>query len=108
LVNYGQFLYKQKKKEKQSKKSAQITKELKVSPKISQHDYSIRLNKAHEFLKKKYKVRMSVFFKGREMMHQDLGQNIIQKFISDVGLYGNPDGEPSKSGKTITVVINPK
>lgn len=51
---------------------------------------------------------MSVFFKGREIMHQDLGQNIIQKFISDVGLYGNPDGEPSKSGKTITVVINPK
>jgi len=108
LVNYGQFLYKQKKKEKQAKKSVQVTKELKVSPKISQHDYQIRLNKAYEFLKKKYKVRMSVFFKGRELMHQDLGQNIIERFVADVHEYGIPDGPISKSGKTIIVVINPK
>lgn len=108
LVNFGQFLYKQKKKDRQSKRSVQVTKELKVSPKISTHDYQVRLNKAIEFLKKRNKIRFSVFFKGREIVHQDLGQNIIERFILDVQELGVPDSGVIKAGKSLVVVVNPK
>ena len=59
LVNYGQFMYQQKKKEKSARKSAQVTKELKMSPKISENDYQVRLNKAKVFLSKRYKINLS-------------------------------------------------
>lgn len=108
IIDYGQFMYQQKKKEKQSKKSAQVTKELKMSPKISEHDYMVRLTKGIEFLKKKYKVKLTIFFRGREIVHQSLGESVLNRFIEQISEYGIADKEITRSGRQMIAIINPK
>jgi len=104
LIDYGQFLYKQKKKEKQSKKTSQIIKEIKMSPKISDHDYTVRLNKSKKFLEKKYKIKVNIFFRGREIVHNELGFKLIQRFIGDISELGSAETEPQRNGRSIIVI----
>ena len=108
LVNYGQFMYHQKKKDKQSKKSAQVTKELKMSPKISEHDYQVRVNQGVKFLQKRNKLKLTIFFRGREIMHSELGYELANKYIEAVKEAGTPEGGPAKTGRSLTVMISPK
>ena len=109
IIDFGQFVYQQKKKRKQTKqRGGQTLKELKLSPKMSDNDYQVRLNRGVEFLKKKYKVKLSLFFKGREVMHQQLGADIMQRYIDEIKPYGDPEGELQKSGRSMIININPK
>ena len=108
LVDYGQFMYQQKKKSKQGKKSVQVTKELKMSPKISEHDYQVRLNQGFKFLEKKYKIKLTIFFKGREIVHSELGYELANRYINDIKELGNAENQPSMSGRSLIVIISPK
>lgn len=108
LVDYGQFMYQQKKKEKQAKKVVNVIKELKLSHKISTHDYQVRLEQANKFLQKKYKVKVSIMFRGREIVHMALGETLMKKFISEIAEVGVPDSEISKAGKSLIVIMRPK
>tara|TARA_Y100000591_G_scaffold328360_1_gene354685 strand:+ start:1799 stop:2176 length:378 start_codon:yes stop_codon:yes gene_type:complete len=109
IVDYGQFMYHQKKKEKQSKRSGQVIKELKLSHKISSHDYNVRINQAIKFLNKKFKVKITVVFRGREIVFRDnLGMEMVLRFLSDIEEYGIKDNDIVKSGRNLSVMINPK
>jgi translation initiation factor IF-3 len=109
IVNYGQFMYHQKKKEKQSKKTTQVIKELKMSHKISVHDYNVRINQAVKFLSKRFKVKLTIVFRGREIVFRDnLGVEIVKRFINDIEEYGIKDNDIVKSGRNLSVLINPK
>ena len=102
-------MYQQKKKEKQQKKATQTLKELKMSHKISIHDYTVRINQAKKFLGKKHKVKLTIPFRGREIMYRDqLGTKIIDRFLGDIAEYGIKDNDLIKSGKNLSVIINPK
>ncbi|MFC1616821.1 translation initiation factor IF-3 [Candidatus Margulisiibacteriota bacterium] len=109
IVDFGQFRYQQQKKDKQSKKSSktQVLKELKMSPKISEHDYNVRLTSAKKFLGKKYTVKLAIFFKGREITHPQLGKDLINRFLDDVKEVGNAACDMSTSGRIFSVMINP-
>ena len=108
LVNYGQFMYQQKKKEKQSKRSAQVTKELKMSPKISEHDYQVRVNQGIKFLGKRYKLKLTIFFRGREIMHSELGYDLANRYIEAIKEIGTAESPPARTGRSLTVMISPK
>lgn len=108
LVNYGQFMYQQKKKEKQNKKGAQVTKELKMSPKISEHDYQVRVNQGLKFLGKRYKVKLTIFFRGREVVHSELGYDLAERYIQAIKEIGTAESNPMKTGRSLTVMISPK
>lgn len=110
LVNYGQFCYEQKKKERKAKKlnKNHITKELKLSVKISSNDYNVRLNKAKEFLGKGYAVKVSVFFRGREVTRKSFGVEVLEKFILDIEEYGQVAGKIIDSNRMIYIMIIPK
>lgn len=111
LADYGQFLYQQKKKDKQQKKQsqAQVIKEIKMSHKISSNDYETRLNQAKKFLGKRYKIKLTVTFKGREIVFRDtLGMQRVDQFLNDIVDYGVKDNDVVKSGKNINLLINPK
>jgi len=111
LINYGQFMYQQKKKSKQNKakKSSNVIKEIKLSHKISIHDYNVRVNHAKKFLSKKNKVKLTIFFKGREITYRDnLGVQTAERFLEDIQDYGTKDNDIVKSGRNLTVLINPK
>tara|TARA_B100001989_G_C24521733_1_gene456243 strand:+ start:543 stop:914 length:372 start_codon:yes stop_codon:yes gene_type:complete len=109
IVDYGQYIYQQKKKEKQSKKTTQTIKELKMSHKISSHDYNVRINQAIKFLTKRFKVKTTLVFRGREIAYREtLGMKLIERFLSDLEEYGTKDDIIVKSGRNLSVLINPK
>jgi len=110
LVNIGQYKYEQQKKEKKSKKTqpSHVTKELKLSIKISGHDYMVRVNRAKTFLAKGYTVKVSILFKGREITRKDLGREVIERFIKDVAECGGPLGEILDSNRIIFIMLSSK
>ena len=103
----GEFKYHQKKKDKQ-KKSVTTIKELKMRPSISSNDFDVRVSRAKSFLKKNFKVKLTIFFKGREIVHQDLGMQLIDKFIKATQEYGSPIENTNKKGRFLITIINPK
>ncbi len=110
LVNIGQYKYQQQKKDKQSKKAKrnQVVKELKMSPKISSHDFGIRIQKGRKFLQSGYKVKVSIAFRGREITHMDIGEELINKYISEVEDLGAVDGTVMRSGRSLIAMIHAK
>lgn len=105
VLNYGQFKYQQNKKDKQAKKSnkSNIVKEIKMSPKISIHDYTVRVNHSKSFLEKGYRVKLTIPFRGREIMHKDLGNELAQRFIEDIKDFGTPDSELQSAPRSLVV-----
>jgi len=110
IMNFGKYIYEQKKKEKEQKKRHHIqkVKELKFTANIDLHDYQTKLRHAIEFLKDGSKLRATMMFRGREMAHQELGMNIIGNLIRDLGEFGEPESEPKLFGRNLVVTFNPK
>jgi translation initiation factor IF-3 len=110
LINYGQYKYQLKKKERQSKKvvRSQISKEIKMSPKISEHDYKVRYERGVSFLSKGYKVKLTVLFKGREMLHQEFGMELAKRYAKDLEELGTVDGNILQAKRSLVMILNPK
>ena len=79
-----------------------------MSPKISDNDYNVRLKRGKEFLTKGFKLKMTIFFKGREIVHSGLGHDVINRYIEDIEEYGSADAPPVQAKRLITVVLSPK
>ncbi len=109
LVDYGKFRYEQAKREKESKKHQHATKvkEVQLSPKIDPHDLGVKLQHAIGFLCEDMKVKATLKFRGREMAHTEFGFQVVQKFLTDLAAYGQPDFEPKLVGRGIIVMITP-
>lgn len=109
LVDYGKFRYEQAKKDKEAKKHhhANKVKEIQLGANIDPHDYGVKLNHGIEFLCEEMKVKVTLRFRGREMMHKEYGFQVVQNFIKDTGPYGHPDAPPKLIGKGITVMLSP-
>jgi len=110
IADYGKLKYELNKKEKEARKAQRGggLKEVKISPKIAQHDYEVRLRKAREFLEKRNKVKVSMFFRGRWMAHVDLGMKVMDRLIEDIADLGKPEGRPRRFGKNFIVIVAPK
>ncbi len=108
ILNFGKFQYDESKKNKQSSKS-QTTKikEIKLRIGIDQNDYNTKIRHAIEFLEKGFKLKITLMFRGRELSRTEFGFEVIQRFISDLKVYGSVDFEPKLFGKMISVTISP-
>lgn len=109
IIDYGKFRYHQQKKEKDSKKAqVQIrVKEVKLKPNIDTHDFQTKVKHAREFLIKGNKVRISIMFRGREMLHIDLGERVVRQFCEDLSDISTVEAPPKMMGRTITTVLSP-
>ncbi len=109
IVDYGKFRYEQSKKEKESKKHQHATrvKEIQLSASIDPHDYEVKLGHAVDFLCEDMKVKVSLRFRGREMAHQQYGQQVVDRLIKAVVPYGQPDAPPKLIGKGLSVMLSP-
>ena len=106
IVNFQKFRYEESKKERGSKKSGEGgLKELWLSPRIDEHDLKVRLNRTEEFLKKGYKVKLTVKFKGREMAHQDLGYKVLQEAMAFLGDKAGVDRDPKMEGRKLSMIV---
>ena len=105
IMDYGKFKY-EKSKKKQSKKEHEI-KEVRLSPRIGEHDIETKLKAIRKFLAAKHQVRLKLQFKKRENAHKDLGFTVIKRIIEDVSDVGEPKHTPSLAGSQITCIIEP-
>jgi translation initiation factor IF-3 len=83
-------------------------KEIKMRPKIEEHDYGFKMQHAREFLLARDKVKVTVTFRGREIAHQDIGYRLIQKVIAGLADVSSVESSPRSEGRTINTVLMPK
>lgn len=109
IIDFGKYKFEMEKKAKEAKKNQQVIKikELRVQPEIDKHDYDFKLAHAKEFLQKGNKVKITVRFKGRQMAHMDIGENVLNKFIEDLKEFGALDSKPNLEGKMMSIVMMP-
>ncbi len=110
IVDYGKFLYEESKRQKEShaKQSANRMKEIQISPSIDSHDLQTKQNQAIEFLCDDLKVRVKLRFKGRQKAHKEIGFDVVNRFVKEVGLYGHADAPPKMLGdRDLNVVLSP-
>lgn len=110
IIDFSKYKYEQEKREKEVKKHQKQTqlKEVRISPRIDNHDYEVKLKRIKEFLEKRHKVRIRMWFRGREISHKEIGKKIIDRLINDIDRIGRVDRAPRMMGKTMVLVLTPK
>ena len=109
IQDYGRFLYEKEKSERAAKKKQKVivVKEVKFSVTVDEHDYQTKKNQAVKFLLGGDKVKASLRFRGRQMAHRDLGYNIINKLILDIGDAGIVEFMPRMEGTILHAILAP-
>ena len=107
IMDYGKYKYRQKKKEHQSRVASHL-KEMRLTPKIQEHDLLIKVEHAKEFLSKGHKVLVSMVFKGREMDHMELGTNLLNLVTKSLDGVCKVEAPPRREGKKLFLMLIPK
>ncbi|MBQ9779517.1 MAG: translation initiation factor IF-3 [Clostridia bacterium] len=109
IMDYGKYLFEKQKREKEAKKKQQTieVKEIQLSCRIDTHDYETKLNQAKKFLTSGNKVRVVLKFKGREMSHQAIGRELLERFQADASEVGQCEKKPVLDGRFMSMIINP-
>ncbi len=109
IIDIGKYKYDLQKKANKAKKKQKIInlKEIKLRPVTEIHDYNFKIKNAQRFLEKGDKVKFTVRFKGREMQHTHLGNQLMDRIISDTSKLGKVEVQPKLDGKQITMIIQP-
>ncbi len=110
ILNYGKYLYEQDKKAKKSKKKQHTVqvKGVRFSSKIGEHDYNFKVNHVRKFLEKGNKVKVWVFFRGREITHQEIGREILDRIADDVSDIGEVEQAGTMEGRMMTMLLAPE
>jgi translation initiation factor IF-3 len=109
VMDYGKYRYEQEQKAKQArKKQVQIhVKEIKLRPKIGQHDYETKMGHVVRFLNQRAKVKVTIMFRGREREHPDRGRDLLMRLAEDVSELGVIETQPLLEGRNMTMVLGP-
>lgn len=110
IIDYGKFKFEQQKKAKESKKKQHVVeiKEVQLTPQIGEHDLLIKVKNATKFLNDGNKVKVGVRFRGRQMAHIEIGEEIMNKFISYLEEVGTVEKKATMEGRWLNAVIAPK
>ncbi|MGC9033602.1 MAG: translation initiation factor IF-3 [Thermosulfidibacteraceae bacterium] len=110
IMDLGKYKYELKKKAKEAKKKQKIilVKELRLRPKIEEHDYKVKLKHAREFIEEGNKVRVVLRFKGREIAHSEAGLELLKRFANDLSDIAIVEKEPEPDGMNTFMVLAPK
>lgn len=109
IMDYGKFRYQMEISEKLKKKkqSQIVVKEIKLRPKIDTNDLNTKRKQIEKFLSSGYKVKVTIMFRGREIVHREIGMNILEKLLEDLKDKCVPELEPKVDGYNIITVLNP-
>lgn len=110
IMDFGKYKYEQSKKEKEARKKQKIisVKEVKLRPNIEDHDFDVKVKNAARFLKDGDKVKATIIFRGREIMHTKLGQQLLEKFLEQLKEMANVERQPKLEGKNMIMILAPK
>ncbi len=109
IIDYGKFRYDQTKREKESKKAQHQVKvkEIKLKPNIDEHDFVTKQNRARGFLEKGNKVKVSCFFRGREMAHTEVGREVVKRMCEGLQDVAQPESSLKMMGRSMIVILAP-
>ena len=110
IMNFGKLCYEQKKNQKAQRKvaAAQKVKEVKFHINIDQHDYETKVKHVQDFFEKGFRVKVTLALRGREMAHQDMAYELMNRVTEELIPIADPDGKPKMMGRNITVGFTPK
>ncbi len=110
IADYGKLKYELSKKEKEAHTSSKGggLKEIKLSSKIAQHDFDVRVEKVKELLSKGFKVKVNILFRGREMAHTDLGRKVMERMAEAIAELGKAEAPARLEGRNLNLIVVPK
>lgn len=110
LMDYGRFRYEESRKERESRKKAKTValKEIRMKPKIGEHDVDTKARNARRFLEAGDRVKVSVRFRGRENLHQEIGRGLLLGMIDRLTDVAIVDQQPRSEGQDMSILLSPK
>ncbi|SMX28506.1 Translation initiation factor IF-3 [Pelagimonas phthalicica] len=109
IMDYGKFKYEQQKRESEARKKQKTieVKEVKFRPGTDKHDYDVKMRNVFKFLEGGDKVKVTLRFRGREMAHQQLGRELLERVAEDVKELGKIENMPKMEGRQMVMMIGP-
>lgn len=110
ILDYGKFKYQEQKKAAEARKHQKIVevKEIKMRPSIDAHDYDVKMRSIRRFFDEGDKVKITLRFRGREMAHQEIGYDLLQRVKADLGELAKVEAEPRLEGRQMVMVLAPR
>lgn len=110
IMDFGKFKYEQSKKEKEARKNQKVIllKEVRMTPNIEEHDFQVKLKNVLKFLVEGDKVKISVRFRGREITHASIGQQLLLKLAEAAGEQAIVERAPRLEGRSMIMILAPK
>ena len=105
IIDYGKYKYEQKKRQQLHHHHAPQIKELRLRPKTEEHDLLVRVKQARGFIERGDRVIVNVFFRGREMVHSELGMAVLERFVTELKDIAKPERPPAMEGRRVGVVL---
>ncbi|KGM88527.1 bacterial translation initiation factor 3 (bIF-3) [Roseovarius mucosus DSM 17069] len=109
IMDFGKYKYEQQKREAEARKKQKVieVKEIKFRPGTDTHDYDVKMRSVVKFLQGGDKVKITLRFRGREMAHQDLGRQLLERIAEDIKDVGRVENMPKMEGRQMIMVIGP-
>ena len=109
IMDYGKFKFESLKKEKDGRRKHNVikVKEMKLRPKIGEHDFQTKFHAVKSFLEEGDKVKLTIMFRGREMVHQDIGKNLLDRMARELKAISTVERMPLLEGKNMIMILAP-
>lgn len=109
IMDYGKFRYEQTKREREARKQQKVTllKEVRLTPKIDEHDLAFKTRTVQRFLEAGDKVKVTVRFKGRELAHPQIGRQVLESVVDKLKETGNVERAPLMEGRSMSMIVAP-
>lgn len=109
LMNFGRYKYNLRKRLQKGKKTVRKRKEIKLRPKVEEHDFNVKMRKAKQFLEEGHKVMVTLIFRGREQKHPELGFEVLARFYQSLDEIAKKEKEPSREASNrLTMILAKK
>ena len=109
IMDFGKYKYETQKRENEARKKQKVieVKEVKFRPNTDTHDYDVKMKNVFKFLEKGDKVKVTLRFRGREMAHQNLGRELLERVAEDIKELGKIENMPKMEGRQMVMMIGP-
>lgn len=110
IMDFGKFKYEQSKREREARKKQHnvVIKEVKMRPRIESHDFDVKRKNAERFLKEGDKVKATIMFRGREIVHTDIGRQVLDKLAASLDELAQVERPARVEGRNLTIILTPR